>query len=241
LVPPRPGLPRAGVSALAPRSCGLHHTLLGGYVLRSGDRPGAEQELWALLTACQLLRMAMTDAIESRPGTDPDRACFTSALEAARDQVIAAQGIIGTGDPPNTGRIGRAVLNSLLPPRRRRYSARKVKCATSRYLNRDDGRPHQVTTIDHVGITVFALPPDRPANRDYRARNRPPGPPRPPTRRDKITQIMTSEPRRDWAGRELADLLHVHPRNMLTQLAEWTRLGFLIKTGTGRYALPEPP
>ena len=52
---------------------------------------------------------------------------------------------------------------------------------------------------------------------------------------------MTSQPRRDWAGRELAGLLHVRPRNMLTQLAEWTRLGFLTKTGTGRYALPQPP
>ena len=221
----------------------LRHTLLGGYVLRSHDRPGAEQELWALLTVYQLLRMAMTDAVETRPGTDPDRACFTSALEAARDQLIAAQGITGA-DAAGTGRVGHAVLNGLLPPRRRRYSARKVKCATSRYLNRDDGRPFQVTTIDHIDITVLVPPPDRPASRAHRARNRPPvtpGAPRPNTRREQITQIMTSQPRRDWAGRELAGLLHVHPRNMLTQLAEWTRLGFLIKTGTGRYALPQPP
>ena len=28
---------------------------------------------------------------------------------------------------------------------------------------------------------------------------------------------------------------------MLTQLAEWTRLGFLAKTGPGRYTLPGPP
>ena len=215
----------------------LRHTLLGGYVLRSGDRPGAEQELWALLTVYQLLRMAMTDAIESRPGTDPDRACFTSALEAARDQLIAAQGITGD-DAAATGRIHGAILNSLLPARRRRYSARKVKCSTSRYLNRDDGRPFQPTTIAHVAITVIAPPPDRPANRDYRARTRPPAPPgapRPNPRREQITQLMTSQPHRDWAGRELADLLHVRPRNMLTQLAEWTRLGFLTKTEIGRY------
>ena len=37
----------------------LRHTLLGGYVLRSRDRAGAEQELWALLTVYQALRMAM--------------------------------------------------------------------------------------------------------------------------------------------------------------------------------------
>jgi hypothetical protein len=66
-------------------------------VLRSHDRPGAEQELWALLTVCQLLRMAMADATGSVPGTNPDRACFTSALGAARDQVIAVQGITGIG------------------------------------------------------------------------------------------------------------------------------------------------
>jgi hypothetical protein len=49
---------------------------------------------------------------------------------------------------------------------------------------------------------------------------------------------MASEPGRDWSGRELADQLGVRPRNMLTQLAEWTRLGLLAKTGPGRYALP---
>ena len=52
---------------------------------------------------------------------------------------------------------------------------------------------------------------------------------------------MASEPRHDWPGSELAGRLGVHPRTMLTQLAEWTRLGFLAKTGPGRYALPEPP
>lgn len=51
----------------------LRHTLLDGHVLRSGDRPGIEQELWALLTLCQLLRMAMVTAVETRPGTNPDR------------------------------------------------------------------------------------------------------------------------------------------------------------------------
>ena len=42
--------------------------------------------------------MAMADAVETRPGTDPDRASFTIALEAARDQLTAAAGII-PGDP----------------------------------------------------------------------------------------------------------------------------------------------
>ena len=46
---------------------------------------------------------------------------------------------------------------------------------------------------------------------------------------------MASQPGSDWAGRDLAAMLGIKPRNMLTQLAEWTRLGFLAKTGQGRY------
>ena len=42
------------------------------------------------------------------------------------------------------------------------------------------------------------------------------------------------------SGGELATRLGVKPPNLLTQLAEWTRLGFLSKTGRGRYALPGP-
>jgi hypothetical protein len=41
----------------------------------------------ALLTLYQLLRMAMTTAVETRPGTNPDRASFTTALQTARDQL----------------------------------------------------------------------------------------------------------------------------------------------------------
>jgi hypothetical protein len=41
---------------------------------------------------------------------------------------------------------------------------RKVKCATSRYLNRDDGRPFRATTIAHIAITVIAPRPDRAAS-----------------------------------------------------------------------------
>ena len=51
---------------------------------------------------------------------------------------------------------------------------------------------------------------------------------------------MASRPGQDWSGRGLASLLGINPRNLLTQLAEWTRLGFLSKTGRGRYALPGP-
>jgi hypothetical protein len=217
----------------------LRHSLLGGYVLRSRDRAGAEQELWALLAVYQALRMAMTSAAEAA-GADPDRASFTAALESAREQVITARGIEDSGSPDDTGRIGRAVLACLLPARRARYSARKVKCSTSRYHVRDQDRPELPTRISRVQITIIVPPPDRPAARPRSRKDQPPGPrqPRPDTRRDKVTRTMASQPGRDWAGRDLAALLGIKPRNMLTQLAEWTRLGFLAKTGPGRYALP---
>jgi len=220
----------------------LRHTLLGGRVLRSGDRPGAEQELWALLTLYQLLRMAMVTAVETQPGTNPDRASFTTALEAARDQVTAAHGICPTGPADLPGVIGRAVLATLLPARRPRYSARKIKAPTSRYQARHDPRPHTTTAITAIGITITtpALDP-RPRRIHYTPKN--PRPPRPPTRRQKITTIITSQPPRDWTPRELARLLGVHPRPLATQLREWSLLGFFTHTGLGTYRLntPAPP
>lgn len=52
---------------------------------------------------------------------------------------------------------------------------------------------------------------------------------------------MNSEPHRPWTGKELADHLQVKLHNMLTQLAEWARLGFLTNTDYGTYALNTPP
>jgi hypothetical protein len=54
----------------------LRHTILHGRVLRSQDRAGLEQQIWALLTVYQLLRMAMVrmamvTAVESHPDTNP--------------------------------------------------------------------------------------------------------------------------------------------------------------------------
>ena len=143
----------------------LRHTILNGHVLRSGDQPGLEQELWALLTLYQLLRMAMVTAVETQPGTNPDRASFTTALETARDQVITARNIHPTHPGDLLGVIGHAVLATLLPPRRPRFSTRKVKSPTSRYLNRDDGRPPHTTTLTTIDITIHtpALSTDTPA------------------------------------------------------------------------------
>ena len=222
----------------------LRHTLLGRYVLRSRDRAGAEQELWALLAVYQALRMAMTAAAESA-GADPDRASFTTALEAARDQVTAARGVADSGDPADIGRIGRAVLDGLLPARRPRYSARKVKCSTSRYHVRDR-RPAAAnhrrspacrspsSSRRRTGPQPAAVP-----GRTTRRASSPPAQARHQKRQ--VTHIMASEPGHDWSGSELASRLGVQPRNLLTQLAEWTRLGLLAKTGRGRYAPLAPP
>jgi hypothetical protein len=217
----------------------LRCTLLNGHVLRSGDRSGLEQETWALLTLYQLLRMAMTDATLAQPGIDPDRASFTTALEAARDQVTAAAGVF-PAVPAQRGAISRAVLATLLPARRLRYSARLVKCSTSRYHENDDSRPRLPAAITAIDITLHTPPLGAGAPSRARYTSATPRPPQPPTRRELITAIITSHPPRDWSGHELAQLLHVKPRNMLTQLGEWAKLGFFTRTGYGTYALNTP-
>jgi hypothetical protein len=216
----------------------LRHTLLGGHVLRSGDRPGVEQETRALLTLYQLLRMAMLTAVQTRPGTDPDRASFSTAQQVARDQLTAARGICPEGPADLLGAIGRAVLATLLPPRRRRYSARKVKCATSRYLNRDDARPALATAVTAIDIAVHT-----PAiSTNYRPRRSPgtPAPPRPATRRHQIMALINADPGRSWTGKQLAQQLRVPPHNMLTQLAEWTRYSIFTRAAAGSYTLATP-
>jgi Insertion element 4 transposase N-terminal/Transposase DDE domain len=97
----------------------LRHTLLNGRVLRSQDPPGLQQEIWALLALYQALRRAMVTAAETVPGTDPDRASFTIALETAKQTLTRAAGVTTT-EPSLTGRIGQAILDGLLPPRRPR-------------------------------------------------------------------------------------------------------------------------
>jgi hypothetical protein len=205
-----------------------------------------------LLTLYQLLRTAMVEAIETRPGLDPDRASFTTALQTARDQLITAHGIdpdpAAASAADRLGAIGHAVLATLLPPRRRRYSNRNVKCTTSRYHARDDGRPTHSTDIVTIDITVHTPPPHPTptAQPHHPFRHRPPAPsklftPPVPTRRQLVTAILLSQPGRDWHGWELANKLKIKQHNLLTQLAEWVRLGFIRRTGAGTYALDTPP
>jgi len=131
----------------------LRHTLLQGQVMRSHDRAGLEQELWALLALYQALRRAMVTAVETIPGTDPDRAGFTTAVQTAIQTLIQADGIMTSHTTP-AGRIGQAVLDGLLPPRRPRVSARKVKSPLSRWNNTDPHRPARSTPITSLTTTV---------------------------------------------------------------------------------------
>ena len=94
---------------------------------------GIEQEIYALLAVYQIIRIAIADATGSAPGTDPDRASFTIALEAALDPVIQAANVIATTVVDLVGTIGRHVLDNLMPDRRLRLSPRAVKRPISRY------------------------------------------------------------------------------------------------------------
>ena len=217
----------------------LRHTLLDGHVLRSGDRPGLEQETWALLTLYQLLRMAMVTAVETRPGTDPDRASFTTALEAARDQLTAAAGICPDGPADLPGAIGRAVLATLLPARRPRYSARKVKCATSRYLNRDDGRPaHPPPSPRSTSPSAPRPWTSSPAGPAATARSHPVCPGRPPAGNGSPPSSPAS-PRATGAAMNSPSSWASNPGTCSPSSANGP-LGFFTRTGSGTYRLNMP-
>ncbi|MBO0776630.1 MAG: IS4 family transposase [Actinobacteria bacterium] len=138
----------------------LKSTILGGRVLRARTPDGIEQEIWALLVTYQALRTAIADAVSTAPGTRPDRASFTIALAAARDQVILAAGVTAGPATDLAGTIGRLVLASLMPDRRLRISPRVVKRAMSRYNAKGKvDRSTRKATID-IAILTDDLTPD---------------------------------------------------------------------------------
>ncbi|MFI5930514.1 IS4 family transposase [Micromonospora sp. NPDC051543] len=127
----------------------LKSSILGGRVLRARTPDGIQQEIYALLSVYQLLRTAMVDATDSQPGTDPDRASFTTALNTARDQIVHAAGVIADTAIDLVGVIGANVLAHLLPERRLRTKTRMIKRSNSKYQARGptiDRRSYQATT-----------------------------------------------------------------------------------------------
>jgi len=116
----------------------LKSTILGGRVLRARTCHGIDQEVYALLVTYQAPRLAIADATLAHPTASPDRAGFTVALNAARDQLILAAGVIAEATIDLVGKIGHAVLTHLLPPRRSRVSPRVVKRAISKHRAKGD-------------------------------------------------------------------------------------------------------
>lgn len=142
----------------------IKSSILGGRVLRARTPDGIDQEVYALLTAYQVLRAAMTDATDSQPGTSPDRASFTTALNTARDQIIQAAGIIADTVIDLVGAIGRAVLAHLLPDRRIRVKTRMIKRSNSKYQARGpniDRHSYKATIAIDI-ITNHCDPPTGP-------------------------------------------------------------------------------
>jgi len=235
----------------------LRHTLMDGRVLRSGDPFGIEQELWATLTLYQALRITMVDAVESHPGTDPDRAGFTIALQTARTQAVLAAETIP--DPHRRlGTIGRTVLASLLPKRRPRISARKVKSPISRYHTyKGQARPQASTQVTAIEITIHDRTP-APATAQNPA---PPTTDRPggqrqsttsehdPTTQDQAVEdpggrraltlaVLSSRPGEPWHARDVARRLGITNINSFrVQMSQWAHQGLIHKTGPATYTL----
>jgi hypothetical protein len=134
----------------------LKSTILGGRVLRARTPDGIDQEVYALLVTYQVLRTAIADAAGTVPGTDPDRASFAVALNAARDQVILAAGVLAGTVTDLAGTIGRLVLASMMPGRRLRVSPRAVKRAMSKYNAK--GKVDRTTRKATIAITILAAP-----------------------------------------------------------------------------------
>jgi Insertion element 4 transposase N-terminal/Transposase DDE domain len=134
----------------------LKSTILGGRVLRARTPDGIQQEMYALLVTYQALRTAIADAAGTVPGTDPDRASFAVALNASRDQVILAAGVLAGPATDLAGKIGRLVLASLMPSRRLRVSPRVVKRAMSRYNAR--GKVDRATRKAVIAIAILGAP-----------------------------------------------------------------------------------
>jgi hypothetical protein len=137
----------------------LKSTLLGGRVLRARTPAGIDQQLYALLVCYQILRLAMTDATSTQPGIDPDRASFTIALYAARDQLIQAAGVLASTSIDLAGKTGRRVLDNLLGDRRLRVSPRIVKRAISKYNARG---PNINRTSYQATVNIHILSPPCP-------------------------------------------------------------------------------
>lgn len=110
----------------------LKSTLLHRRVLRAHRPREISQEVWALLALYQVLRCCIDDAVTGTEFT-PLQTSFTLARESARNQVIAAAGIVEDEQIDLKGRIGAELLARPLPARRLRSAPRAIKRAISKH------------------------------------------------------------------------------------------------------------
>ena len=135
----------------------LKSTTLGGRVLRAKTPGGVDQEIYALLVTYQALRIAIADATIGRPDLDPDRGSFTIALNAARDQLVQAAGVIAGTVIDLVGVIGRHVLDGRMPDRRLRTNPRVVKRAISKFVAKSaTGRVRAPSRPATINININA-------------------------------------------------------------------------------------
>src|ERR1022692_2531733 len=80
-------------------------------------RPGWSRRYGHCRPLYQALRIAVTDAVQTLPGTDSDRASYQIAVGTAQMLVTSATNVIPQ-TPDLAGDIGRAVLASLHGPGR---------------------------------------------------------------------------------------------------------------------------
>lgn len=137
----------------------IKSTLLGRRVLRSPAPALIAQEIYALLTVYQVLRIAIADTADTAGGVDPDRASFTIAVQSAKDLIVQAANVIAETTIDLIGTIGRHLLDNLMPARRLRVSPRAVKRPLSRYAYKSlgvDRRSYLATlTIDITDLPAL--------------------------------------------------------------------------------------
>lgn len=161
----------------------------------------------------------MVEAVETLPGTDPDRASFTVALETAKEQLITAANVLPDTGP---GRVTSALLHDLLPPRQARVNPRRVKCPISRYA----APPDQAQVLGASRITSIAVIVHLSAGTGSDGR------------RDRTLQLLRTNPLRTWRACEIARGIGLDDaRGLRAELGRWVREGILRRTGRGIYTL----
>ena len=139
-----PPLPRRSPRAALPRTreietafSALRHTLLGGRVLRSGDPPGMSRSCGPCSPSTSCCAWQWSPPPKPGPAPTPTGPASPPPWKQPATGHQRPRHL-----PPRPARPGRRHRprrpGHLLPARRHRYSARKVKCPTSRYLSRDD-------------------------------------------------------------------------------------------------------